>query len=322
MKSRIDLYMSYLRKLTSNKLIHRIILVFLRLYVLLIGVFDKILIAKNLSRSIRKNISMNSINLDEIELHIGILIKDRPAELFNLYSSIEPSLDNLGNKVHITLFDDNSTDLTTQNLIKNILSKHNDISLIRRHHSDNSWSSSHNWAVENLIKKSDSNFDIIGTIDSDMVLSNNWCDVVKKSIYDINYISNLPVQYISIFNSDDKDFHKWKEIIEIGGTKYVIKLRMGGATIFFSKKNYLKFKNSLHGFGGKHLDNLDDESRMTRHLLWRGIYFASTFESYAEHFPSSSLLDARRKISPRTTKALNLRLDKFSPQIQELMKLI
>jgi hypothetical protein len=284
-----------------------------------VAAIDRIIMQCAFLKPLKINKSNSTINEDKIEMYIGILVKDRPTELMNLYMSIQNSLMKLSKKVHIYIFDDESTNSMTLETIEMILKKHPNIVRIRRNHSNNSWNSAHNWAINNLFNLSKNDFDIIGTVDSDMVFTSNWIEVIKESVINLNLKYDLPVQYISIFNSDDQIFHRWKRVIEIEGVKYVIKLRMGGATLFFLKKNFKLYSKSRYGESGKHLNNLDDESRMTRKLLLQGLYCASTFESYAEHLPLNSILNISRKVRVSPTRALNLKIEMFSLETDNLI---
>ena len=284
-----------------------------------IAIIDRIIMEIAELRPLRIKKSNSDWSKDEIEIYIGILVKDRPTELMNLYLSIQDSMLKLNEKVHIYIYDDNSTNLKTLEIIDSMLNNHPNILRKKRNKSQNSWNSAHNWAVKDLCEISKNSFDIIGTIDSDMILAKNWIEVIHESVVNLNLKFDLPVQYISIFNSDDRTFHRWKKIIELNGTKYVIKLRMGGATIFFLKKNLKLYSKSRYNKMGKHLSNFDDESRMTRRLLLQGLYCASTLESYAEHLPLNSILDSTRQRKRPPTKALNLEKENFSAKIRELL---
>jgi len=284
-----------------------------------VATIDRIILFATINRPLKIKESKSKFIKEKIEIYIGILVKDRPIELMNLYLSIKNTLNDMTENIHIYFFDDNSKDFRTLEILNLILKNHPNVSRVRRDHSENSWNSAHNWAINTFYELSKNDFDIIGTIDSDMVLANDWVRVIQESVVNLNLKKDLPIQYISIFNSDDRNFHRWKRIVEINGTKYVIKLRMGGATLFFLKKNFKLYSKSRYDKMGKHYGNFDDESRMTRKLLIQGLYCASTLESYAEHLPTYSILDSSRRFKSSATKALNLKQENFDPEIRALL---
>lgn len=251
-------------------------------------------------------------------LFIGILCKDRPIYLEKCLNSLKNSISEnsqVGLPVNIFLFDDASSDAWTKKIISEFEFNSSNCNVFKywRENSENTWASSYNWAISQMLKIGKSG-DLIGTCDSDVIFSSDWIDKFVIWARGVRTNKDSKVTYFSAFNSSDYIFHKAVGKKNINGIKYIEKVRMGGCHYFSFYDDLISdkgFPRSLF-FKGKAISGFDDESRKTRQMALRGKLNASLATSLVEHLGSDSILNEFReeKVSkPIYGLNLNLRAD-------------
>jgi hypothetical protein len=274
---------------------------------LFISLFDRFILKVN-SIAIRKLPKHTFTNA----IAIAILIKDRPESLKICLNSLGYSLKLVSSdlKIKIYLFDDGSKDDSVQEIIESFISVNStyNIQVFKRSISENSWSSSHNWAVENILGDLLDNT-LVGTCDSDLIFTPNWIDFFVIWCNAVRSQTSSRVIYFSAFNSNQILFHKVLSKKIIHNVSYLEKHRIGGAHLFFFSNDYRikgPYKKSRMK-NNSHILNFDDESRETRKINRKGLLSASLENSLVEHQLSTSLLNQNRPNAVvQNTYALNL----------------
>ena len=230
-------------------------------------------------------------------IRVGVLVHNRPEYLAPCLSSLACAVRSSNVPVDVTLFDDGSTDRTTLELVDRAIRENSEWKAVRRDISGGHWAAAHQWAVNQLLAGS-SGGDLLGTIDSDVVLRQEWINQFIVWASAIRAPGGRVPVYYSAFNSSDLAFHSPVVLRGTGATCYLERHRMGGAHIFaFSQDVPLlgSFPHSRRVFG-KVLPLFDDESIMTRRLLRRGLRNASVIHSLCEHLGHESILNASRPV--------------------------
>lgn len=229
---------------------------------------------------------------------IGILIKDRPNSLNICLNSLIMSIKKSQSKIElqIHLFDDNSTDFETKNIINNFPKQIDGVAIFKHHRnkSDNTWASSRNWALSIFKEIKEPAF--FGTCDSDLIFHPYWIDNFLSWACTTREKANTNGIYFSAFNSSNQAFHKVIAEHRIENFEYLEKQRIGGAHLFsfnfdkFTTKSYpnSKFKR------GKVIQEFDDESIFTRKMYRRNYSNLCLKSSLVEHQNGISLLNQFR----------------------------
>jgi glycosyltransferase involved in cell wall biosynthesis len=257
-------------------------------------VFDQVHINLNLRRV--KTLKTISISRN---IHIGVLAKNRPDYLEKCLTSLLKSLtvNPAGIHVSIYVFDDNSSDSKTLNVIEEFRRNSLDIEVktYSRNFSGNSWASCHNWAIAEMLKNANQG-DFLGTCDSDIVFSPNWLGDFYTWATSLRTSGLSRSVYFSAFNSSDQIFHRVVSTKHILSYGYVEKIRMGGCHLFAFYED-LKILGTFPDStwkSGKVVKGLDDESKKTRQMCRNGFLNACLSISLVEHIGSSSILNENR----------------------------